>query len=65
MVERAGGYLYLYGGCETLAVREGDRVTAGGSLGSLGIDPMAGKPLLYFIVYKNDAAIDPKKAPRG
>lgn len=65
IVQAAGGYLYVYGGCESLSVKEGDRVGPGMELGKLGIDAVSNKPELFFMVYKNNAPIDPAKAPRA
>jgi murein DD-endopeptidase MepM/ murein hydrolase activator NlpD len=64
IVQRTGGYLYVYGGCESLTVREGDRVNPGTELGKLGIDAVSLKPQLFFLVYQNNSPIDPAKAPR-
>ena len=65
IVEVTGGYLYVYGGCESLSVKEGDRIGPGMELGKLGIDAVSGKPQLFFMVYRNNTPIDPAKAPRA
>jgi septal ring factor EnvC (AmiA/AmiB activator) len=65
IVQRTGGYLYVYGGCENLTVKEGDRVNPGTELGTLGIDAVSLKPQLFFLVYQNNSPIDPAKAPRS
>ncbi|MDR3124233.1 MAG: M23 family metallopeptidase [Treponema sp.] len=65
IIQVAGGYLYVYGGCENLLVREGDTVKAGTELGSLGIDALSEKPQLFFLVYRNNVSMDPAAAPRG
>jgi septal ring factor EnvC (AmiA/AmiB activator) len=65
IVQVAGGYLYVYGGCESLSVKEGDRVGSGTELGKLGIDAVSQKPQLFFLVYQNNNPIDPSKAPRA
>jgi murein DD-endopeptidase MepM/ murein hydrolase activator NlpD len=59
------GYDYVYGGCESLTVRKGDRVVAGSEVGKLGIDAVSSKPQLYFMVYQNSKPVDPAKAPRA
>jgi murein DD-endopeptidase MepM/ murein hydrolase activator NlpD len=64
IVRAAGGYLYVYGGCERLSVKEGDRVRAGTEIGKLGIDAVTGKPQLFFLVFLKDSPVDPSKAPR-
>jgi murein DD-endopeptidase MepM/ murein hydrolase activator NlpD len=65
IVQVAGGYLYVYGGCETLSVKEGDRVSAGTELGRLGLDAVSEKPQLFFMVYRSNTPVDPAKAPRA
>ncbi len=65
IVEVTGGYLYVYGGCESLSVKEGDRIGPGMELGKLGMDAVSGKPQLFFMVYRSNTPIDPAKAPRA
>jgi len=65
IVQATGGYLYVYGGFETLSVKEGDRVNSGTELGKLGIDPGSAKPQLFFFVYRGSTPIDPATAPRS
>jgi murein DD-endopeptidase MepM/ murein hydrolase activator NlpD len=65
IVQVTGGYLYVYGGCESLSVKEGDRVGSGTELGKLGIDAVSQKPQLFFLVYRDNSPIDPSKAPRA
>jgi len=64
MVEATGEYLYVYGGCESLSVKEGDKIVQGTELGKLGIDAVSGKPQLFFMVYRSGTPVDPAKAPR-
>jgi murein DD-endopeptidase MepM/ murein hydrolase activator NlpD len=64
IVQTRDGYLYVYGGQESLTVKEGDRVTSGAELGKLGIDSTSGKSDLFFMVYKSQNPIDPGTAPR-
>jgi murein DD-endopeptidase MepM/ murein hydrolase activator NlpD len=64
IVQVSGGYLYVYGGCETLTVKEGDKVGPGTELGRLGIDAVSAKPQLFFMVYRGSTPVDPAKAPR-
>jgi murein DD-endopeptidase MepM/ murein hydrolase activator NlpD len=64
IVQTKDGYLYVYGGQESLAVKEGDRVVSGAELGKLGLDSATGKSDLFFMVYKSQNPIDPAKAPR-
>jgi murein DD-endopeptidase MepM/ murein hydrolase activator NlpD len=65
IVQMTGGYLYVYGGCETLSVKEGDRVVPGMELGKLGIDAVSEKPQLFLLVYRSNTPVDPAKAPRA
>ena len=64
IIQVDGGYLYVYGGCESLSVKEGDRVSPGIELGKLGVDPKLNKPQLFFMVFRNNLPVDPAKAPR-
>ena len=65
IVQVEGSYLYVYGGCESLSAKEGDKVGPGTELGKLGVDPVSGKPQLFFMVYRSNAPVDPAKAPRA
>jgi len=65
IVKSEEGYLYVYGGCESLLVKAGDTVASGTELGRLGIDAVSGKPELFFMVYRDNKAVDPSLAPRG
>jgi len=65
IIQVEGGYLYVYGGFESLSVREGDLVGPGAELGRLGIDAATNEPKLFFMVYRGNVPIDPARAPRG
>jgi murein DD-endopeptidase MepM/ murein hydrolase activator NlpD len=65
IIQVEGGYLYVYGGCESLSIREGDRVYPGTELGKLGVDPQVNKPQLFFMVFRNNLPVDPARAPRA
>jgi len=65
IVQVEGGYLYVYGGCESLSVKEGDRVSPGTEIGKLGIDAVSNEPQLFFMVYRGNSPIDPAEAPRA
>jgi murein DD-endopeptidase MepM/ murein hydrolase activator NlpD len=65
IIESANGYRYVYGGCESLIVREGDRVGSGMELGRLGIDPITQRAQLFFWVYYHNNPVDPIRAPRA
>jgi septal ring factor EnvC (AmiA/AmiB activator) len=65
IIQVEGGYLYVYGGCESLSVKEGDRVAPGTEVGKLGVDAKLNKPQLYFMVFRNNVPVDPARAPRA
>jgi len=65
IIQVDGGYLYVYGGIESLSVKEGDKVGPGSELGKLGVDAMSNKPQLFFMVYLSNTPVDPAKAPRA
>jgi murein DD-endopeptidase MepM/ murein hydrolase activator NlpD len=65
IVEASGGYLYMYGGCDSLSVKVGDRISAGTELGKLGVNAVSEKPQLFFMVFRSETPIDPAKAPRA
>jgi lipoprotein NlpD len=65
IVETHGGYYYMYGGCETITVNVGDRITPGMELGKLGVNAVSVKPQLFFMVFRNDNPMDPALAPRA
>jgi murein DD-endopeptidase MepM/ murein hydrolase activator NlpD len=65
IVETQGGYYYMYGGCETITVSVGDRITPGMELGKLGVNAVSVKPQLFFMVFRNDNPMDPALAPRA
>ena len=63
-VQAKSGYVYVYGGNETLLVKTGDTVKAGTELGKVGIDSKDNSPIAYFFVFRNGQPIDPALAPR-
>ncbi|MDR0511702.1 MAG: LysM peptidoglycan-binding domain-containing M23 family metallopeptidase [Treponema sp.] len=65
IIQVEGGYLYVYGGSESLSVREGDLVGPGTELGRLGVDAATNEPKLFFMVYRGNIPVDPARAPRG
>ena len=65
IVQTSDGHAYVYGGCERLAVKEGDRIASGATVGSLGVDALSRRPQLYFLVYKDNVPMDPALAPRS
>ena len=65
IIQVEGGYIYVYGGCESLSVKEGDKVGPGTEIGKLGIDAVSNKPQLFFMVYRSNNPVDPATAPRA
>lgn len=65
IIEAAGGYFYMYGGCEILSVSVGDRISPGTELGKLGINAVSERAQLFFMVFRSDTPIDPARAPRA
>ena len=65
IVETSGGYYYMYGGCESITVNVGDRITPGMELGRLGVNTVSEKPQLFFMVFRNEIPVDPAQAPRA
>jgi LysM repeat protein len=61
IVKTASGLLYIYGGCERLSVKQGDKVGPGSELGRLSTDR---SPQLLFMVDKGGVYVDPAKALR-
>ncbi|MDR1215203.1 MAG: M23 family metallopeptidase [Treponema sp.] len=61
IVKNASGLLYIYGGCERLSVKQGDKVGPGAELGRLSTDR---SPQLLFMVDKGGVYIDPTTASR-
>jgi LysM repeat protein len=61
IVQSTAGLLYIYGGCETLSVKAGDRVGPGTELGRLGTTR---DPHLLLMVSRNEVTLDPETAPR-
>ena len=66
-VQGRGGFIYVYGGNESITVRVGDKVLSGQELGRVGVDAKEGRPtpVAYFFVFKNGEALDPALAPRN
>ena len=64
IVQTEGGYLYVYAGCESISVREGERVFPGTEIGRLGVDMVTALPQLFFMVFQSGVPVDPAVAPR-
>ncbi|MCE5255492.1 MAG: LysM peptidoglycan-binding domain-containing protein [Spirochaetaceae bacterium] len=63
-VQAKSGYVYVYGGNESLSVKTGDHVGSGNEIGKIGADSKDGSPIAYFFVFRNGQPIDPALAPR-
>jgi septal ring factor EnvC (AmiA/AmiB activator) len=63
-IQAKSGYVYVYGGNETLFVKTGDQVSSGKEIGKIGIDAKDGSPIAYFFVFRNGQPLDPALAPR-
>jgi LysM repeat protein len=61
VIVQFGDYLYIHAGCETLSVKQGDKVGPGTELGKLGT---IRDPQLLFMVSRKNVNIDPATAPR-
>lgn len=63
-VQAKSGYVYVYGGNESLTVKTGDHISSGKEIGKIGLDSKDGTPIAYFFVFRNGQPIDPALAPR-
>lgn len=64
-IQSSRGYIYVYGGQESVRVAVGDAVEAGAVVGTVGLNPSDDTPALYFSVWRDNAFVDPETAPRG
>ncbi len=64
-LQSKSGFIYVYGGLDSVLVHPGEAFSFGDEIGTLGSDSLSGKPQLYFMVYNKDIPVDPAKAPRG
>ncbi len=63
-VQSKSGFVYVYGGNETILVKTGDAVEAGKIIGKAGFDAKEGTAISYFFVFRNGQPVDPGLAPR-
>ncbi len=63
-VQAKDGLVYVYGGAQNLSVRIGESVRSGAEIGRAGIDLKEGRPIVYFLVFKQGNPLDPAKVPR-
>ncbi|MFW5788495.1 MAG: LysM peptidoglycan-binding domain-containing protein [Spirochaetota bacterium] len=65
LVRGRNGFLYGYAGADRVLVTEGERVTAGSVIGTVGFSPAFDSAKVLFTVWKNNRYVDPETAPRG
>ena len=59
LIKSIFGYIFFYGGNETIFVNRGDWVEKGTPIGELGISPFEGKAQVLFAVFKDEIPVDP------
>ena len=64
LVRSGHGYVYGYGGAESVSVELGDRVENGTALGTLGFSSALQSTSMFFTVWRNNQYVDPETAPR-
>lgn len=60
LVDHPGGYIYIYGGFDSVFVKRGQQVEAGATLGKVS----GTRRNITFSVFKDSNPIDPQHAPR-
>ena len=63
-VQSKAGYVYVYGGNDSLFVKTGENIASGKEIGKIGLDAKDGTPVAYFFVFRNGQSMDPALAPR-
>jgi len=63
-VQGDNGYVYVYGGNDSVAVQNGSVVKKGDAVGTVGQAPGLDVTQAYFSVWKDGTYMDPVKAPR-
>ncbi|HSV55908.1 MAG TPA: LysM peptidoglycan-binding domain-containing protein [Magnetospirillaceae bacterium] len=63
-VQAKDGLIYVYGGARTLMVRIGEAVRPGTEIGRVGMDLLEGRPIAYFLVFRDGIPLDPATVPR-
>jgi septal ring factor EnvC (AmiA/AmiB activator) len=59
LLEHGEGYFSLYGFLSDSRVAAGATVPRGGEVGNAGIDPLTGRPAVYFELRHKERALDP------
>ncbi len=57
---RHGNYITIYAGLDRIAVKSGDRVTAGQTLGTVNRDKSRGTPILHFEIRNERTKLNPQ-----
>jgi len=63
-IQSKAGFVYVYGGNESILVKTGEAVEPGKTIARVGIDAKEGSPIAYFFVFRNGQPVDPSLAPR-
>ena len=59
IIEHAGGFFTIYGFLSHIGVREGQLLYPGAQIGLTGVDPLDGRPALYFEIRRGQYPEDP------
>jgi murein DD-endopeptidase MepM/ murein hydrolase activator NlpD len=63
-IQSKAGFVYVYGGNESILVKTGETVEPGKTIARVGVDAKEGNPIAYFFVFRNGQPVDPLLAPR-
>lgn len=63
-IQSKSGFVYVYGGNESILVKTGENIEPGKTIGKVGLDAKDGTAIAYFFVFRNGQPIDPSLAPR-
>lgn len=59
LMEHTGGFFTIYGFLSSMRVRPGQLLYGGTTLGNVGLDPLDGRPALYFEIRRGEYPEDP------
>lgn len=63
-IQSKAGFVYVYGGNESILVKTGENIEPGKTIAKVGLDTKEGSPIAYFFVFRNGQPVDPSLAPR-
>ncbi|GAB6277383.1 MAG: hypothetical protein SAMD01599839_19230 [Rectinema sp.] len=63
-IQSKSGFVYVYGGNESILVKTGENIEPGKTIAKVGLDTKEGSPIAYFFVFRNGQPVDPSLAPR-